>query len=118
MSSLTMAEATANGRFVADGADVVVCARTAADVDDAGASFMASFWGIPENGRESVVGVNPGGTDSCSQATHEHLADGTDTAMNVATPGLVAQMGISADDVDRETVAPRGVPGIEELPAV
>jgi len=229
-------------RFVAEGGDVTICARTDEDVDDAvaalndgsggdavgeacdvrdsdavealvaatveafggvdclvnnaGASFMASFTDISENGWESVVDVNLGGTYNCLQATHEHLADGGGAVINVAsvagqqgapymshygaakagvinltrtlaaewaddgirvnciapgyvaTPGLASQMGISADDVDRETVdrtvgtseeiadvaqflasdaasfltgetvAPRGVPDIEELPEV
>jgi len=234
-------------RFVAEGANVAICARTAEDVEatvealnegdengdtrgaavgevcdvrdreavaalvaatveafggvdclvnNAGASFMASFEDISENGWESVVDVNLGGTYNCSQAAHEHLADGGGTVVNVAsvagqqgapymshygaakagvinltktlaaewagdgvrvncvapgyvtTPGLESQMGIAAEDVDRatvdrtvgtseevadvaqflaspassfltgETVAPRGVPDIEEIPEV
>ena len=229
-------------RFVAEGANVAVCARTAEDVEatveelnedasgeavgeacdvrdreavealvagaveafggvdclvnNAGASFMASFTDISENGWESVVDVSLGGTFNCSQAAHEHLADGGGVVINVAsvagqqgapymshygaakagvinltktlasewasdgvrvncvapgyvaTPGLASQMGITADDVDRETVdrtvgtseeiadvahflasdaasfltgetvAPRGVPDIEETPEV
>jgi NAD(P)-dependent dehydrogenase (short-subunit alcohol dehydrogenase family) len=229
-------------QFVAEGANVAICARTAEDVEttvrdltdgaggdavgeacdvrdreavevlvnaaveafggvdclvnNAGASFVVSFTDISENGWESVVDVNLGGTYNCSQAAHEHLAEGGGAVVNVAsvagqqgapymshygaakagvinltrslaaewasdgirvncvapgyvaTPGLASQMGISAEDVDRgtvdrtvgtseeiadvarflasdaasfltgETVAPRGVPDIEETPEV
>ncbi|WP_276271449.1 SDR family NAD(P)-dependent oxidoreductase [Haloarcula litorea] len=162
-------------------------------VNNAGASFMASFEDISENGWQSVVDVNLTGTVNCSQAAADHLAGGgsvvnvasvagldgapymshyaaskaaivnltrtlsyewagDDVRVNcvapgyVATPGLESQMGISAEQVDRDrvdrnvgvsaeiadvvrflasdaasfvtgqTLTPRGVPPIEETP--
>jgi NAD(P)-dependent dehydrogenase (short-subunit alcohol dehydrogenase family) len=118
-------------RFVAEGADVAICARTAEEVDDAaqalddgpggraigrtcdvrdraavealvdaaaeafgsvdclvnnaGASFMAGFEDISENGWQSIVDVNLTGTYNCTQAAHEHLADGGGTVINFAS---------------------------------
>ncbi|WP_436923008.1 SDR family NAD(P)-dependent oxidoreductase [Halosimplex amylolyticum] len=118
-------------QFVADGADVAICARTEEDVDEAvaalnegdggdavgracdvrdradvealvdaaaaefgtvdclvnnaGASFMAGFEDISENGWESVVDVNLTGTYNCTQAAREHLVDGGGTVINVAS---------------------------------
>jgi NAD(P)-dependent dehydrogenase (short-subunit alcohol dehydrogenase family) len=163
-------------------------------VNNAGASFMAGFSDISENGWESVVGVNLYGTVNCTRAAADHLQDGGGAVVNlasvagqqgapymshygaakaavvnltttlasewagedvrvncvapgyVATPGLESQMGISAEEIDREqvdrtvgvsaeiadtvqflasdaasfltgeTIAPKGKPQIEETP--
>jgi 3-oxoacyl-[acyl-carrier protein] reductase len=124
-------------------------------VNNAGASFMASFDDISENGWQTIVDINLTGTYHCTQAAGEHLKDGGGTVINlssvagqkgspymshygaakaavinltttlanewasedvrvnciapgfVATPGVESQMGVSADDVDRETVERR-----------
>jgi 3-oxoacyl-[acyl-carrier protein] reductase len=124
-------------------------------VNNAGASFMASFDDISENGWATVVDINLTGTYNCTQAAGEYLKDGGGTVINlssvagqqgapymshygaakaavvnltstlayewasedvrvnciapgfVATPGVEAQMGVTADDVDREEVERR-----------
>ena len=166
-------------------------------VNNAGASFMAGFDDISENGWKTIVDINLHGTFHCSQAAGERMQDdgggsivnlasvaGTDGApymshygaakagvvnltttlayeyaghgirVNcvapgfVATPGVESQMGVAADDVDRdeverrmgrseeiadivqflaseassyivgETVTAKGLPSIEESPEV
>ena len=166
-------------------------------VNNAGASFMAGFDDISENGWKTIVDINLHGTFHCSQAAGERMQDdgggsivnlasvaGTDGApymshygaakagvvnltttlayeyaghgirVNcvapgfVATPGVESQMGVAADDVDRdeverrmgrseeiadivqflaseassyvvgETITAKGVPDIEESPEV
>ncbi|MFC6787602.1 SDR family NAD(P)-dependent oxidoreductase [Halobaculum halobium] len=163
-------------------------------VNNAGASFMAPFEDISENGWETIVDINLHGTFHCTQAAGDHLADGGGAVVNlasvagqnaaqymshygaakagvinltetlalewatrgvrvncvapgfVATPGVEQQMGVSAEEIDRddvdrrigtseeiadlarflasdaasyltgETVAAQGVPQGEELP--
>ena len=165
-------------------------------VNNAGASFMAGFDDISENGWKTIVDINLHGTFHCSQAAGERMQDGGGTIVNlasvagtdgspymshygaakagvvnltttlayeyaghgirvncvapgfVATPGVESQMGVAADDVDRdeverrmgrseeiadivqflaseassyvvgETVTAKGVPDIEESPDV
>ncbi|MFC7098085.1 SDR family NAD(P)-dependent oxidoreductase [Halobaculum marinum] len=45
-------------------------------VNNAGASFMAGFEDISENGWKTIVDINLHGTFHCAQAAGEHLADG------------------------------------------
>jgi NAD(P)-dependent dehydrogenase (short-subunit alcohol dehydrogenase family) len=162
-------------------------------VNNAGASFVAGFDDISENGWSTIVDINLTGTYHCTQAAAPHLKDGgvvvnlssvagqqgspymshygaakagvvnltTSLAEEwasdgvrvnciapgfVATPGVEAQMGVTADDVDRtkvdrrigtseeiadvaqflaspassfvtgETVTARGVPDVMEVP--
>ncbi len=120
-------------------------------VNNAGASFMATFDDISENGWKTIVDINLHGTYHCTQAAGEHLSGGgtvinlasvagqqgapymshyaaakaavinltttlahewagNDVRVNciapgfVATPGVETQMGISADNIARETV--------------
>jgi 3-oxoacyl-[acyl-carrier protein] reductase len=122
-------------------------------VNNAGASFMAGFDDITENGWKTIVDINLHGTYHCTQAAGEYLADGGGgTVVNlasvagqqgapymshygaakaavinltstlayewagdgvrvnciapgfVATPGVESQMGITAEDVDRDEV--------------
>ncbi|PSQ18067.1 3-oxoacyl-ACP reductase [Halobacteriales archaeon QS_8_69_73] len=166
-------------------------------VNNAGASFMAGFDDISENGWKTIVDINLHGTFHCSQAAGERMQDdGGGSIVNlasvagidgspymshygaakagvvnltttlayeyaghgvrvncvapgfVATPGVESQMGVAADDVDRdeverrmgrseeiadivqflaseaasyvvgETVTAKGVPDIEESPEV
>jgi NAD(P)-dependent dehydrogenase (short-subunit alcohol dehydrogenase family) len=126
-------------------------------VNNAGASFMAGFDDISENGWKTIVDINLTGTYHCSQAAGAHMQEqddggvivnfasvaGTDGSpymshygaakagvvnltttlayeyaphdirVNciapgfVATPGVASQMGIDAEDVDREEVQRR-----------
>jgi len=54
-------------------------------VNNAGASFMANFEDVSENGWDSVVGVNLDGTVNCTRAASEHLKDGGGAVVNVAS---------------------------------
>jgi 3-oxoacyl-[acyl-carrier protein] reductase len=129
-------------------------------VNNAGASFMAGFDDISENGWKTIVDINLHGTFHCSQVAGAAMQDGDggtiinfasvagtrgspymshygsakaavvnltttlgyeyaphDVRVNciapgfVATPGVESQMGVSAEDVERETVKRRmGLP--------
>ena len=125
-------------------------------VNNAGASFMANFEAISENGWKTIVDINLHGTYHCCQAAGEHMRDnGGGAIVNmasvagqfgaaymshygaakaavinltktlawewasdevrvnciapgfVATPGVASQMGVTADDIDRESVERR-----------
>jgi len=55
-------------------------------VNNAGASFMAGFDDISENGWKTIVDINLHGTYHCTQAASEHLAeDGGGTVVNFAS---------------------------------
>jgi 3-oxoacyl-[acyl-carrier protein] reductase len=54
-------------------------------VNNAGASFMASFDDISENGWKTIVDINLHGTYHCTQAAGEQLADGGGTVINLAS---------------------------------
>ncbi|MFC6904646.1 SDR family oxidoreductase [Halalkalicoccus tibetensis] len=121
-------------------------------VNNAGASFMAGFDDISENGWRTIVDINLTGTYNCTQAAGEQLKEGGGTVINlasvagqrgspymshygaakagiinltttlsaewadddvrvnciapgfVATPGVESQMGVSAENIDREEV--------------
>jgi NAD(P)-dependent dehydrogenase (short-subunit alcohol dehydrogenase family) len=121
-------------------------------VNNAGASFMANFDDISENGWGTIVEINLTGTVNCTQVAGEHLKAGGGTVVNfssvagqqgapymshyaaakagienltttlafewadddvrvnciapgfVATPGVASQMGVTADEIDRDTV--------------
>ncbi|WP_049927849.1 SDR family NAD(P)-dependent oxidoreductase [Halopiger goleimassiliensis] len=131
-------------------------------VNNAGASFMAEFDDISENGWKTIVDINLHGTYNCVQAAADHLKDGGGSVINfasvagqrgsplmshygaakaavinftttlsyewaeddvrvnciapgfVATPGVESQMGVSADNIDREEVA-RRIGTVEEI---
>lgn len=124
-------------------------------VNNAGASFMAGFDDISENGWRTIVDINLTGTYNCTQAAGGQLKQGGGTVINlasvagqrgspymshygaakagiinltttlsaewagddvrvnciapgfVATPGVESQMGVSADEIDRESVERR-----------
>ena len=122
-------------------------------LNNAGASFMANFEGISENGWKTIVDINLHGTYHCTQAAGEvmrendggtivnfasvagqdgapfmsHYAAAKAGIINltstlgyewasdgvrvnciapgfVATPGVASQMGVTADEIDRDTV--------------
>jgi 3-oxoacyl-[acyl-carrier protein] reductase len=122
-------------------------------VNNAGASFMANFEGISENGWKTIVDINLHGTYHCTQAAGEVMREaGGGTIVNfasvagkegapymshyaaakagvinltstlayewagqgirvnciapgfVATPGVESQMGVTADEIDRDEV--------------
>jgi len=54
-------------------------------VNNAGASFMASFDTISENGWKTIVDINLHGTYHCTQAAGEALADGGGAVVNLAS---------------------------------
>jgi NAD(P)-dependent dehydrogenase (short-subunit alcohol dehydrogenase family) len=54
-------------------------------VNNAGASFMAGFDGISENGWETIVDINLHGTYHCTQAAGDPLKDGGGTVINLAS---------------------------------
>lgn len=54
-------------------------------VNNAGASFMASFDDISENGWQTVVDINLTGTYNCTQAAGDHLKDGGGTVVNLSS---------------------------------
>ena len=125
-------------------------------VNNAGASFMAPFADISENGWETIVDINLHGTFHCTQVAGERMRENgggavinlasvagqrgaphmshygaakagvinltstlsfewadDDVRVNciapgfVATPGVESQMGVSADNIDREDVKRR-----------
>jgi NAD(P)-dependent dehydrogenase (short-subunit alcohol dehydrogenase family) len=132
-------------------------------VNNAGASFMATFQDISENGWKTIVDINLHGTYHCSQLAGEHMREhdggvivnmasvagqfgaaymshygaakaavinltktlawewaGDGIRVNciapgfVATPGVAEQMGVEAEDIDRETVDKR-IGTVEEI---
>ncbi|MFP9059150.1 SDR family NAD(P)-dependent oxidoreductase [Natrialbaceae archaeon A-chndr2] len=60
-----------------DGLDVLV--------NNAGASFMANFDGISENGWETIVDINLTGTYRCTHAAAEALKDGGGIVVNLSS---------------------------------
>jgi len=54
-------------------------------VNNAGASFMANFDDISQNGWETIVDINLHGTYHCTQAAGDHLADGGGSVVNMAS---------------------------------
>ncbi len=54
-------------------------------VNNAGASFMAGFDDISENGWKTIVDINLHGTYHCSQAAADHLADGGGAIINLSS---------------------------------
>ena len=124
-------------------------------VNNAGASFMANFDDISENGWKTIVDINLTGTYHCTHAAAEHLKERDGKVINlssvagqqgapwmshyaaakaavenltktlafewadddvrvnciapgfVATPGVASQMGVTADEIDRDEVKRR-----------
>ena len=60
-------------------------------VNNAGASFVASFEDISPNGWDSVVDVNLTGTVNCTRAAAEHLKEARGAVVNVSS--LAGQQG-------------------------
>jgi 3-oxoacyl-[acyl-carrier protein] reductase len=60
-------------------------------VNNAGASFMAGFDDISENGWKTIHDINVHGTYHCTQAAGEHLKDGGGIVINLAS--VAGQMG-------------------------
>ncbi|WP_264556192.1 SDR family NAD(P)-dependent oxidoreductase [Halocatena marina] len=54
-------------------------------VNNAGASFMANFEGISENGWKTIVDINLHGTYHCSQAAGEYMRENGGTIVNLAS---------------------------------
>ncbi len=54
-------------------------------VNNAGASFMASFDEISPNGWETIVDININGTYHCTHAAAEHLKEGGGSVINLAS---------------------------------
>lgn len=54
-------------------------------VNNAGASFMAGFDDISENGWQTIVDINLHGTYHCTQAAGESLKDGGGTVINLSS---------------------------------
>lgn len=54
-------------------------------VNNAGASFMAGFDDISENGWQTIVDINLHGSYHCTQAAGEHLKDGGGTVINLSS---------------------------------
>ena len=54
-------------------------------VNNAGASFMAGFNDISENGWKTIVDINLHGTYHCTQAAADHLADSGGSVINLAS---------------------------------
>lgn len=54
-------------------------------VNNAGASFMAGFDDISENGWQTIVDINLHGTYHCTQAAGEYLKDGGGTVINLSS---------------------------------
>ena len=54
-------------------------------VNNAGASFVANFEEISENGWRTIVDSNLTGTYHCTQAAGEHLKEGGGTVVNVSS---------------------------------
>jgi len=54
-------------------------------VNNAGASFMASFEDISPNGWSTIVDINLTGTYHCTQAAGEYLKDGGGAVINLAS---------------------------------
>lgn len=60
-------------------------------VNNAGASFMANFDDISENGWKTIVDINLHGTYHCTQAAGDYLADGGGTVINLSS--VAGQIG-------------------------
>ncbi|MFP8956202.1 SDR family NAD(P)-dependent oxidoreductase [Natrialbaceae archaeon A-CW3] len=54
-------------------------------VNNAGASFMAGFDGISENGWQTIVDINLTGTYRCTHAAADHLKDGGGIVVNLSS---------------------------------
>ena len=54
-------------------------------VNNAGASFMAGFDDVSENGWKTIVDINLHGTYHCTHAAAEHLKDGGGSVINFAS---------------------------------
>ena len=54
-------------------------------VNNAGASFMAGFDGISENGWQTIVDINLTGTYRCTHVAADHLKDGGGIVVNLSS---------------------------------